>query len=400
MRGEPEDGEAARSLAALARGEGSRVEFKASLKGQLREAVCALANDLERSNEPGYLFVGIDDDGHAVGLTVDEEIIRELAQIRSDGSLQPLPSISVKRLDLDRSACAVVIIEPTDDPPMRHRGRIWVRVGSTTQVASAQDERRLIERRRPHNPSFDHNVAEGATIADIDVGLFEQEFLPAAFAPEVLENNGRTLDEKLLSLRFLAPSGVPTIGGILVLGYDPRAFVPGAYIQFVRFSGVDSYSPILDQRELSGVLSDVVRILLELLQLNVAVGLEIQAGGRDRSVPSYPLISLQEIAINALMHRAYDSSNAPTRVSFFSDRVEIVTPGGPFGMVDTANFGKPGFTDYRNPVLADALKVLGFAQRFGYGIAAANRAMRDNGNRPIQFEPSASAVQVTLWAKE
>ena len=71
------------------------------------------------------------------------------------------------------------------------------------------------------------------------------------------------------------------------------------------------------------------------------------------------------------MHRIYESTNAPTRVYWYDDRIEIMNPGGPFGVVTKENFGQPGITDYRNPNLADAIKVMGFVQKFGLGIQLA-----------------------------
>ena len=53
------------------------------------------------------------------------------------------------------------------------------------------------------------------------------------------------------------------------------------------------------------------------------------------------------------MHRTYEATNAPVRVNWFDDRIEIISPGGPFGSVSDANFGEPGVTDYRNPNLAE-----------------------------------------------
>jgi ATP-dependent DNA helicase RecG len=43
--------------------------------------------------------------------------------------------------------------------------------------------------------------------------------------------------------------------------------------------------------------------------------------------------------------------------------------------VTPENFGQPGVTDYRNPNLAEALRALGFVQRFGAGIAIARKAL-------------------------
>ena len=96
------------------------------------------------------------------------------------------------------------------------------------------------------------------------------------------------------------------------------------------------------------------------------------------------------------MHRSYEGTNAPVRLTWFSDRIEIINPGGPFGIVTVANFGQPGVTDYRNPHLAEAMKVLGYVQRFGVGIATARRLLADNGNPPPQFDPQGTHVLVTI----
>src|SRR2546422_4427262 len=96
--------------------------------------------------------------------------------------------------------------------------------------------------------------------------------------------------------------------------------------------------------------------------------------------PDYPLVAIQQLARNAVMHRTYESTNAPIRITWFNDRVEIQNPGGPFGLVTRRNFGTAGATDYRNPHLAEVMKNLGFVQRFGIGIALARSEMAKNGN--------------------
>jgi ATP-dependent DNA helicase RecG len=72
--------------------------------------------------------------------------------------------------------------------------------------------------------------------------------------------------------------------------------------------------------------------------------------------------------------------------------MEIHSPGGPYGNVTPENFGRPGVTDYRNPNLAEAMKVFGFVQGFGRGIAIARRELEKNGNPPPEFQVTSSAV--------
>ncbi len=101
--------------------------------------------------------------------------------------------------------------------------------------------------------------------------------------------------------------------------------------------------------------------------------------------PDYPVVALQQLARNAVMHRTYEGTYAPVRITWFSDRVEIQNPGGPFGQVNRQNFGQPGVTDYRNPYLAEAMKNLGYVQRFGVGIPLARKELQKNGNPPPEF---------------
>jgi len=110
----------------------------------------------------------------------------------------------------------------------------------------------------------------------------------------------------------------------------------------------------------------------------------------------YPMVALQQLTRNAVLHRSYEGTNAPIRVTWFEDRIEIISPGGPFGEVTVANFGTPGITDYRNPNLAEAMRALGFVQKFGAGIATARATLQRNGNPPPEFRTADGHVLVVL----
>jgi ATP-dependent DNA helicase RecG len=97
------------------------------------------------------------------------------------------------------------------------------------------------------------------------------------------------------------------------------------------------------------------------------------------------------------VHRTYDGTNAPVRINWFRDRVEIQNPGGLYGHVTPENYRR--VTDYRNPVLAEAMKVLGYVERFGVGIARAEAALRGNGHPPPEFVFEATHVLVTVQGR-
>jgi predicted HTH transcriptional regulator len=147
-------------------------------------------------------------------------------------------------------------------------------------------------------------------------------------------------------------------------------------------------------------LSDLSRSSFEneyLPRATLAVAVDYTSGSTvEERRSAYPLVALQQLARNAVMHRSYENTHAPARVYWFDDRIEIINPGGPYGAVTQANFGMAGFADYRNPNIATALKTLGFVQRFGFGIADARRALRENGNPPPEFDVQPESVRVTL----
>lgn len=338
-----------------------------------RQAVCAFANDLPDHRRAGVLFVGVKDDGTPAGHPITDDLLCTLADIKTDGRILPPPSIIVKKLIWQGSEIAVVIVQPSDSPPVRFKGRIWIRVGPRRALATPQEERILNEKRRYRDIPFDIQPVPSCDLTALSRVLFEQEYLPNAVAPEILRANDRSYEQKLASCRMIAAvdEPIPTILGILVLGISPRDWLPGAYIQFLRIAGVTLTDPIQDEAIIDGGLGQILRRVDEKIDAHNRSEVNITSGAREKRTMPYPNLALQQLIRNAVMHRTYENTNAPVRVYWFDDRIEIINPGGPFGVVTKENFGQPGITDYRNPNLADAMKVMGYVQRFGVGIQLA-----------------------------
>ena len=381
--------------------ESDLVERKESLtagdaKDKVGQAICAFANDLPGHRKPGLVLVGVSDRGAPVGLAITDQLLITLADMRSAGNILPLPTMVVEKRQIAGIEVAVVLVQPAADPPVAYKGVIWIRVGPRRAIASREEERRLTERRRHGSQSYDEHPMPGTTIADLDLLYAQQEIIPAVVAAEVLAANERTIEERLGAIHLLTPDGQPTVGAILLCGRDPKRWRPGAYVQFVRFAGVDQASPIIDHKELHGTIAQQARLMDDLLTLNVHTALHIGSGSTDEQQPDYPVTALQQLVRNALLHRNYETTNAPIQIYWFADRVEIVNPGGLYGRVTPQNFGQLGGNDYRNPVLATFFKALRLVQRFGVGIHLARKACAENGNPPPEFafEPGNFAVVV------
>jgi ATP-dependent DNA helicase RecG len=382
--------------ALLLNGESDRVERKASASDsdKIRQAICAFANDLPGHGKTGVIFVGVNDDGSCSNLAISDDLLLLLSQMREQ--VQPFPTIRVSKRNLTGCDVAVVEVDPSEIPPVRFDGRTWIRVGPRRAVASPDEERQLIEKRRSRARPFDIQPVHGSVLEDLDLEFFRREYLNRAYAPDVIERNSRGVEQQLAALGFATPDGVPTNAGILVLGKAPKSWIGGAYIQFARFDGVTLSDPIKDQKELSGPLHEVLRYLDEILRLNISVALEVGQLASDVKHPDYPLGALQQLVRNAVLHRNFEGTNAPVRLYWFFDRIEIHNPGGPYGQVNLGNFGQPYLTDYRNPVLAEAMKVLGYVQKFGMGIAQARTELANNDNPPPEFQPETNFVLVTV----
>ncbi|HET9624623.1 MAG TPA: ATP-binding protein [Kofleriaceae bacterium] len=371
-------------------------ERKASFadRDKVCQAICAFANDMIGGGRPGYIFIGANDDGTPSGTPITDKLLLDLTALRSDGRILPQPRMTVEKHTLRGAAMAVIEVFPADLPPVRFNGVVWIRVGPRRDRANEAEERALSERRASvSGRTWDARPCDEAGLDDLALDLFTT-YRTYAIAREVIEENHRTETEQLASLRFFDRRAQrPTHAGVLLMAKDPRFFVPGAYVQVVRYAGATAAADVAMQREIDGDLLSVLRQLDELARELVAARPVAVSDLRETLVAEYPREALRESLVNAIVHRDY-ASNTPTMVSIFADRIEIQNPGSLYGDARIEDF--PGVTAYRNPVLAEAAKVLGYVNRFGRGVPRILESMDKNGSPPPRIEPKAGHFLVVL----
>ena len=381
-------------------GESDRVEFTESVQNRdkIGQAICAFANDLPGHRCPGVFIVGVDDRGKpSNNFVVTDEMLRNLGGIRSDGKIQPFPSMKVEKRSVDGTDVAVILVDPSSSPPVRYDGRCWIRVGPRRGIATRDDEITLAEKRIGGDLPFDQRPARPqARIEDLDIGVFH-EYLRAALPADVLAENERSDEHQLKAMGFMTPDGEVTHAGLLCFGVNPQKWLSGAYIQFAQFPGTDisSAAETDDHKKIDGTIFNQLRVVEELLKGLITTSAII---GDDRRIdtPNYPFAALQQVIRNAVLHRAYEGTNDSVRCYWFKDRVEIRSPGGPFGKVTQENFAEGDVTDYRNPKLAEAMGRMKLIERFGFGLNKTKQAMVENGNPAPKFNVDDSFVTVAL----
>ncbi len=386
-------------------GESDTVEFKESLSGntpeRIREAICAFANDLPDSRKPGLVLVGVKDDTTLRTTPVTDELLRRLADMKTDGNIVPPPSLTVEKRMLWGKEIAIVAVQPSNSPPVRCRGAIHIRTGPRRGIATAQDERILNEKRRYGDRPFDLYPILSAGISDLNLALFSYEYLSKAFSAEILGANDRSLNEQLAATKMITAADDPTatVLGILSIGKMPQDFLPGAYVQFLRIDGNNLADDIIDSLTIRGPILDQVRRLDDKLIAHNRIAVDITSGPLEKRTALYPIEAVQQITRNAIMHRTYEATNAPVHVYWFNDRIDILNPGGVFGEITSENFGESGLTDYRNPNLADAMRTFGLVQRFGIGIPIARRLLAQAGHPKPEFEIDNTYARVTIYSR-
>ena len=352
---------------------------------KISQAICAFSNDVADSRKKGYLLIGVRDNGELAGLQVDDKLLLQISNIRTDGNILPQPVMTVEKFSFPQGDVLVVEVTPSQVPPVRYRGRIWVRVGPRKSIATEAEEKLLTERRLSNIRTFDAMPCLGTTLEDLDITLFKKEYLFKAVAEDILQEDKRTIEEQMASLGLYdLRYQCPTNAAIVLFGNNPERFLHGAYIQYVRFKGLDRAGDIINEHKFSGNLCKVLPRIDVLVETSIAQKRPIPISVlREKTVSKYPYWATCELLMNAIMHRDYQS-NAPVAFYEYDDRIEIQNAGGLYGKVSANNF--PNVSDYPNPFIAEAMKVLGYVNRFSRGVYRVQKELEENGNGKASFD--------------
>ena len=203
--------------------------------------------------------------------------------------------------------------------------------------------------------------------------------LQKAISRDILSSDKRTIEEKMAALgMYDLENSCPTFAAIMLFGKNPRRFMPGAYVQFVRFKGTTKSSDIEDERQFEDNYCELLPKLESLLEMSIIRKFPVQVSLlREEMVINYPYWALRELLMNACMHRDLQS-NTPLRIYEYSDRLEILNAGGLYGNARPENF--PTINDYRNPIIAGAMKTLGYVNIYNRGIGQVQDELLNNGN--------------------
>ena len=175
----------------------------------------------------------------------------------------------------------------------------------------------------------------------------------------------------------------PTYAALIMFGKNPRYFMQGDYIQFVRFRGNDNGGEILNERRFEGCLYKILPQLENFIRDGIVTKRPVPISIlREKDVQNYPYKVLRELMMNAVMHRDYQA-NMPTRLYQYDHHIEIMNPGGLYGQARPENF--PHVNDYRNSVVAEMMKNLNYVNMFNHGVSEVQDLLKENQSPVAEF---------------
>lgn len=239
--------------------------------------------------------------------------------------------------------------------------------------------------------TFDATPCLGSTLDDLDLDYVKDIYLPSVVDAEVLSKDRRDIKEQLASIRLYdRVHDCPTYGAIILFGKNPRYFMPGNYVQYVRFAGKEKGGDVLNEKRFQGPLYSMLPALESFVSDAIITQRPVVASlFREKTVINYPNNALRELMMNACMHRDYQS-NMPIRLYQFDDHIEIMNAGGLYGEARPENF--PLVNDYRNPIVAEAMKEMKYVNMFNQGVKRVQNMLRENGNKEAEFDVSKLTV--------
>ena len=402
-------------LELIVNGENSGVEFKRDdLRAEkLAKEVVALANF-----RGGRILVGVDDDGAITGIQ-RENLEHWVMDTVFGRKVHPmiLPYYEEVQVD-DQHRIAVITISQGATKPYvrRHRDReeIYIRVGSTSRLASREQQARLYAIGGMLHP--EQFPVSGSSLRDLSLERLADYLLTIA-KYEIFPVSRTEWEEHLCRLGFMVErqDGPPicTIAGLVLFGHTPRRLLHQSGVRWMAFDGIEKSYKALDDRVIDGPFvalrkgssgvqrtiaeNGLIERLISAMRPFVSEDMaEVDESMRRERRWLYPVEALREAIVNALAHRDW-TRYTEVEIVRYADRLEILSPGALQNSM-TVEKMIAGMRSARNPLIVEILRDYGYVDARGMGVR--NKIIplltELNGTEP-EFIPTEDDFRVVMY---
>ena len=402
-------------LQLIANGENSGVEFKEDQERPERIAkeIVALANF-----NGGKLVLGVDDDGNIIGIQ-RKDLEHWIMDVVFGRKVHPmiLPFYEEVQVDDHRRVAVITITQGITKPyVVRHNNReqIYIRVGSTSQHATREQQARLFALGGMLHAEL--LPVSGSGFSDLSRDRLE-DYLIGIVGDSETPSSDEAWGERLCGLGFLTEreDGPPvcTIAGLVLFGRKPRRLLRQAGARWMAFDGDDKTYQALDDSVADGPLVALFRGragagrqmleegLIERLESAMRPFLSeeaktINAPMRRERRWQYPTDAVREAVVNAFAHRDW-TRNEEVEVVRYANRLAVTSPGA---LQNTMTVEKmiAGQRSPRNPLIVEVLRDYAYVDARGMGVR--NKIIpltRQSSGREPDFDATEDHLQVTMW---
>lgn len=361
----------------IQQGENAAVEFKAlPLRPEaLAREMVAFAN-----SAGGTILLGVADDGTVLGIDGSDQLEEWVMNIARTAVI-PALTVTYETLAINATRVAVVGVPKGSDKPYQTGDKYLMRVGSTNRVATQAELMRLFQMSGVFH--YDILPVANAGINDLNMAALDSYFANYGF--EFSKEADIARRQLLINTDILAPSGEPTIGGLLMFGINPSRYLPQAAIMFAHFNGLEIAAELIDRQEIIGTLPQQVDAAVAVMKNNLLRPSTIEGMKRKDTRQLPPDKVLREMVVNACVHRNYAIAGSRIRIFMFDDRIECISPGRLPNTVTVEKL-RSGVSYASNPVLLKFMDNLRYIDRLGRGFPMIYREMQQIGKEVNVYE--------------
>lgn len=405
-------------LEIIANGENSGVEFKRDdlRPEQLAKEIVALANF-----QGGKLLLGVEDDGTISGIQRDnlETWVMDTVFGRYVHPMI-LPYYEEVELDDGKRVAVIALTQGTAKPYVlrnNNREEIYIRVGSTSRLASREQQVRLFE-----SGGMLHSEVlpvSGSCLEDLDQSRLT-DYLINIIGDLTTPKSSEEWEQRLKGLGLMvdraeSDSAVCTIAGLVLFGRSPRRILRHAGVRWMSFVGDEKEYQAEDDTVLDGplialwevrsgegrtIIEDglVERLADRMRPFISEEGSVINEGMRRDSVYRYPLDAVREAILNAFVHRDWTRSSE-VEVINYSNRLEVISPGT---LQNSMTIEKmlAGQRSARNSIIVEIMRDYGYVDSRGMGVRRKIVPLtRDFAGKDAAFDLTDDYLRVVIPAR-
>lgn len=372
-------------------GEGTLYDKKEKLETNKPKSwlktVSAFANGIG-----GALIFGISDKEEIIGLDnykKDSENISEIIKTK----IEPLPKVTLKHYLIEDKNIIILFVHSGKETPYYFteggHQTAYIRLGNESIPAKNSDLINLILKGK--NRSYD---SLGTDIKKDNVSFTKLKSL------YYLKTGNEFTDSDLESFGLVNKDNFLTNAGAL-LADEP--IIKHSRIFCTRWNGLDMTSGIeeaLNDNEFEGSILLLLQNAENFIKVNTKK--KWKKGNESRiEMPDYPERAIQEVLVNAIIHRDYAIIGSEIHIDIYDDRIEIYSPGGMFdgSFIQEQNIMEISSLR-RNPIIADLFNRIHLMERRGSGlkkiISSYQNAINYTQEKEVEFKSTQKDFKVIL----